>query len=74
MTEAAAPRPWIKSYAEGVPDDIELPTGSLADLIQSSVTEFGDHVALEFFGRETSYAELGEQIDRSGRGLARRDY
>ncbi len=69
MTEAAAPRPWIKSYAEGVPDDIELPTGSLADLIQSSVTEFGDHVALEFFGRETSYAELGEQIDRAAEGL-----
>ncbi|MFC5502203.1 long-chain-fatty-acid--CoA ligase [Lysinimonas soli] len=71
MTEAAAPRPWVKSYAEGVPDDIEVPTGSLADLIQSSVTEFGDHVALEFFGRETSYAELGEQIDRAAEGLRR---
>jgi long-chain acyl-CoA synthetase len=69
VTEAAAPRPWIKSYAEGVPDDIELPTGSLADLIQSSVTEFGDHVALEFFGRETSYTVLGEQIDRAAEGL-----
>ena len=54
MTEAAAPRPWTKSYAEGVPDDIELPTGSLSDLIASSVGEFGDHVALEFFGRETT--------------------
>jgi long-chain acyl-CoA synthetase len=69
VTDAAAPRPWIKSYAEGVPDDIELPTGSLADLIQSSVTEFGDNVALEFFGRETSYAELGDQIDRAAEGL-----
>ena len=71
MTEAAAPRPWIKSYAEGVPDDIELPTGSLSDLIASSVAEFGDHVALEFFGRETSYAELGDQIDRAAEGLRR---
>ena len=69
MTDAAAPRPWIKSYAEGVPDDIELPTGSLADLIQSSVTEFGDNTALEFFGRETTYTELGEQIDRAAEGL-----
>ena len=71
MTEAAAPRPWIKSYADGVPDDIELPTGSLSDLIASSVSEFGDHVALEFFGRETTYAELGEQIDRAAEGLRR---
>jgi len=69
VTEAAAPRPWIKSYAPGVPDDIELPTGSLSDLIASSVREFGDHVALEFFGRETSYAELGAQIDRAAEGL-----
>jgi long-chain acyl-CoA synthetase len=71
VTEAAAPRPWITSYADGVPDDIELPTGSLADLISSSVAEFGDRVALEFFGRETSYAELGEQIDRAAEGLRR---
>lgn len=71
MTEAAAPRPWIKSYATGVPDDIELPTGSLSDLIASSVSEFGTHVALEFFGRETSYAQLGEQIDRAAEGLRR---
>ena len=71
MTEAAAPRPWIKSYAANVPDDIELPTGSLSDLIASSVAEFGDHVALEFFGRETSYAELGEQIDQAAEGLRR---
>ncbi len=71
MTEAAAPRPWITSYADGVPDDIELPTGSLSDLMSSSVAEFGDHVALEFFGRETSYAELGQQIDQAAEGLRR---
>lgn len=69
MTEAAAPRPWIASYAEGVPDDIELPTGSLSDLIAASVTEFGDGVALEFFGRETTYRELGDQIERAAEGL-----
>ncbi len=69
MTEAAAPRPWIASYAEGVPDDIELPTGSLSDLIAASVTEFGDGVALEFFGRETTYRELGDQINRAAEGL-----
>jgi long-chain acyl-CoA synthetase len=66
---SAPNRPWISSYAEGVPDDIELPTGSLADLIASSVAEFPENVALEFFGRETSYAELGEQISRAAEGL-----
>ena len=31
------PRPWLASYAEGVPHDIELPPGSLYDLVRGSV-------------------------------------
>jgi long-chain acyl-CoA synthetase len=63
------PRPWLASYAEGVPHEIELPTGSLFDLVEASVSEFGDNIALEFFGATTTYAELGEQILRAAEGL-----
>jgi long-chain acyl-CoA synthetase len=63
------PRPWIKSYAKDVPAEIDLPTGSLYDLVASSVSEFGDNVALEFFGRETTYREMNEQILRAAEGL-----
>ncbi|WP_394770507.1 long-chain-fatty-acid--CoA ligase [Lacisediminihabitans sp.] len=63
------PRPWLASYAEGVPHDIEVPEGSLYDLVEGSVAEFGQNVALEFFGRETTYAELGDQILRAAEGL-----
>lgn len=65
------PRPWLASYAEGVPHEIPLPEGSLYDLLEASVAEYGSDVALEFFGRETTYAELGEQIDRAAEGLRR---
>ncbi len=64
-------RPWLGSYAEGVPHDIDAQTGSLADLVRESIEQYGDHVALEFFERTTSYAELGEQIDRAAEGLRR---
>ncbi|MCU1482813.1 MAG: acyl-CoA synthetase (AMP-forming)/AMP-acid ligase [Subtercola sp.] len=70
-TPVSTPRPWLSSYAEGVPSDIDLPTGSLVDLIESSVSKFGRKVALEFFGSETTYSELGEQIDRAAEGLRR---
>jgi long-chain acyl-CoA synthetase len=63
------PRPWLSSYAEGVPHEIELPSGSLFDLVEASVSEFGDNIALEFFGATTTYAELGEQILRAAEGL-----
>ena len=65
------PRPWLDSYAPGVPHEIPLPTGSLADLIAESVRTYPDRPALEFFGRETTYAELGDQIDRAAEGLRR---
>ena len=65
----STPRPWLASYAEGVPHEIELPTGSLYDLVAASVAEFHSGVALEFFGRTTTYTGLGEQIDRAAEGL-----
>ena len=63
------PRPWLTSYADGVPDDVDAPEGSLYDLIHASVEQYPDHVALEFFERTTSYRELGEQIERAAEGL-----
>ena len=63
------PRPWLSSYAEGVPPEIELPSGSLFDLLEASVSEYGDNIALEFFGSTTTYAELGEQVLRAAEGL-----
>lgn len=62
-------RPWTTRYAEGVPDEIELPTGSLVDIIEASVRDFPRGVALEFFGATTTYRQLGEQIDRAAEGL-----
>jgi len=66
---ALSDRPWLDNYADGVPDEIPLPEGSLYDLVAASVAEYPRGVALEFFGRETSYAELGAQIDRAAEGL-----
>ena len=68
---SAPRRPWTSRYAPGVPDDIELPTGSLVDIIEASVREYPRKVALEFFRATTTYAELGEQVDRAAEGQVR---
>ena len=65
----STPRPWLASYADGVPVELELPKGSLYDLVEASISEFPDNAALEFFGRETTYAEMGLQITRAAEGL-----
>jgi long-chain acyl-CoA synthetase len=40
-------------------------------MFERSVTEAGRNPALEFFGRRTSYAQLGAQVDRAAEGLRR---
>jgi len=71
MTADAAPdaRPWLHSYAPGVPADIEPVTGTLVDLIDDAVAAHRGRVALEFFGRETRYRDLGDEIARAAEGL-----
>lgn len=68
MADATA-KPWLRSYAPGVPHELLAPTGSLVDLIRESVAQYPDRPALEFFGRVTTYAELGEQVERAAEGL-----
>jgi long-chain acyl-CoA synthetase len=63
------PRPWIASYAAGVPADLEPVSGSLVDIVIASARDYPEAPALEFFGRETTYAQLLEQIERAAQGL-----
>jgi long-chain acyl-CoA synthetase len=64
-------KPWLASYAEGVPHEIETPTESLIDMLDASVSTYRRSVALEFFGASTTYGELGDQIARAAEGLRR---
>jgi long-chain acyl-CoA synthetase len=55
-------RPWLAQYAPGVPADIEPTDDTLCDLLDDAVARFGGHVALDFYGRQTTYAELGDAV------------
>ena len=69
MTTYEPPRPWIASYAEGVPDDLDPVTGSLVDIVEASARDYPEAPALQFFGRTTSYRELNDAIERAAAGL-----
>lgn len=62
---------WVRHYQPGVPAEIEIPTTSLVEMCEQSVFEARDHIAMEFFGRTTTYRQLGEQINRAAEGLRR---
>ncbi|UNK69348.1 long-chain-fatty-acid--CoA ligase [Microbacterium sp. H1-D42] len=69
MTTFVPPRPWTASYAEGVPEDLPPVSGSLIDIVEASVRDYPDAPALQFFGRETSYRDMQDAIERAAAGL-----
>ncbi|GAA5029968.1 long-chain-fatty-acid--CoA ligase [Microbacterium fluvii] len=69
MTAYDPPRPWIASYAAGVPEDLAPVTGSLVDIVDASARDYPDAPALQFFGRETSYRQMHDAIERAAAGL-----
>jgi long-chain acyl-CoA synthetase len=69
VTTYEPPRPWISSYAEGVPEDLGPIDGSLLDLVDASARDHPDAPALQFFGRVTDYRSLRAAIDRAAAGL-----
>ncbi len=64
-------KPWLSSYADGVPHEIPEPTESLVDMLDASVAKYADKTALSFYGAETSYSEMADQIARAAEGLRR---
>ncbi|WP_213816323.1 long-chain-fatty-acid--CoA ligase [Glaciihabitans sp. dw_435] len=62
-------KPWLAAYAPGVAHEIEPVTESLIDMMDASVGRYRRKTALEFFGAETTYGELGDQIARAAEGL-----
>lgn len=64
-------KPWLSAYAEGVPLEIDEVTESLTDMFDAAVRTHRRAVALEFFGRRTSYRDLAESVSRAAEGLRR---
>ena len=69
VTSYDPPRPWTASYADGVPEDLPPVAGSLIDIVAASVRDYPDAPALQFFGAETTYRQMQDQIDRAAAGL-----
>ncbi|AZQ77472.1 long-chain fatty acid--CoA ligase [Flaviflexus ciconiae] len=61
--------PWTKNYQPGVPEQIETPTDSLVELFETAVAGGGDSPAMTFFGKQTTYRKLGEQVVAVAEGL-----
>jgi len=72
-------RPWLSSYPQGVPADIDASHySSLVGLMEESFTKYADRTAYSFMGKDVSYAETDKQSKAfaaylQGLGLAKGD-
>ena len=63
-------RPWETHYPPGLAWDVPTAQGTLPALLARAVEAFGSEPAIDFRGRTISYAELGQHVERTARGLA----
>lgn len=63
---------WTAAVPEQVPHSLEYPAGTMVDEFDRATAEFADLPALDFFGRQTSYAELREAAYTVAANLAAR--
>jgi long-chain acyl-CoA synthetase len=72
-------RPWLSSYPEGVPADINVNQySSLVQLMEESFQKYGSRTAYSFMGKDTTYADtdsLSQALGAyfQGLGLAKGD-
>ncbi|MDH6592433.1 long-chain acyl-CoA synthetase [Variovorax sp. TBS-050B] len=72
-------RPWLSSYPQGVPADIDPSQyPSLVALMEESFTKYADRTAYSFMGKDVSYAETDRLSKHfaaylQGLGLAKGD-
>ena len=64
-------RPWLRFYADGVPDNVQVPDVPLTRLLDDSAERFPGRKALMFFGRPMTYAKLLAAVDRFAGALRR---
>ncbi|WP_299348416.1 long-chain fatty acid--CoA ligase [uncultured Maritalea sp.] len=62
-------QPWIDNYPEGIDFYAPVDTTPVPEQIDASVKKHANRVALDFLGKETTFAELGEAIDQMAGAL-----
>ncbi len=60
---AYSEKPWLKSYEDQVPAELEYPEIALHQWLEGAAEEYPDHTAIIFQGRKITYQQLNELAD-----------
>ena len=57
-------KPWLSFYEEGVPENVDYEEICLPAILERSVKDYPDNMALLFQGYQVSYRTLGDMVNR----------
>jgi len=63
------PHPWERSYPAGVDWHFESEPKPLYSILDEAVADYGERPCLNFFGKSTSYDEVGALVAKAARGF-----
>ncbi len=71
-------RPWYRSYARDVPQNVPVPNRPLTTFLESAAGWLPNRTATLFYGNQLTYRQLNEQVNRlasilHGRGVEKGD-
>lgn len=61
--------PWLRSYPAGLNWSVALPVTPVAEMLERTVHLHGQRPAFDFLDQKSSWAEIGDQVNRMARGL-----
>ena len=56
---------WDSARASSVPREVEIPHETLVDGLDHAAESWPDHIAIDFMGATTTYAELANEVSRA---------
>lgn len=62
-------KPWLKSYPVDIDWNEDIPVKTMVELFDESIKKYSKRNCLHFLGRDISYKEVGEMVDKFAKGL-----
>ncbi len=66
--------PWLKHYPQEIDWNAEIEPQHMASLLDETAEKFPHHVAVDFLGHTTTYAQINDLSKRVARGLQDRGF
>lgn len=61
-------KPWLKFYGE-TPSNLVYPSKTVYQMVRDTAIRYPNHIAYEFLGKKTTYAEFLKRIDQTAGGF-----